>query len=251
MQKRSKIVDFNNLLARQEYLVVQSNDLVKSFGNLKAFEHKILDFCVSYVQKESKATETFQTTISDILKHFSLNASGQNYMRVAKAFKKLNENTALYFAKQRKDGKKSIIMGQLFHKIEMVEDGRIEFQFSDLAAPYIFELQQNFYTLKLRELSMIKSKYTMIMLKLIEAKRFGDRNTINIEGTVEEFKEWFLGKEKAKNWTTARFTQQVLNVALKEIESKIPLISSELSTMKYNRKVIGYQILVTDNRKNR
>ena len=89
----------------------------------------------------------------------------------------------------------------------------------------------------------------MIMLKLIEAKRFGDRNTINIEGTVEEFKEWFLGKEKAKNWTTARFTQQVLNVALKEIETKIPLITSELNTMKYNRKVIGYQILVTDNRK--
>ncbi len=38
----------------------------------------------------------------------------------------------------------------------------------------------------------------MIMLKLIEAKRFGDGNTNNIEGTVEEFKEWFLGKEKAK-----------------------------------------------------
>ncbi len=33
---------------------------------------------------------------------------------------------------------------------------------------------------------MIKSKYTIIiMLKLIEAKRFGDRNTINIEGTVK------------------------------------------------------------------
>ncbi len=44
---------------------------------------------------------------------------------------------------------------------------------------------------------MTKLKYTMIMLKLIEAKRSGDRNTINIEGTVEEFK-WFLGKEKAK-----------------------------------------------------
>ncbi len=38
---------------------------------------------------------------------------------------------------------------------------------------------------------MIKSKYTMIMLKLIEAKRFGDRNTINNEGTVERVqKEW-------------------------------------------------------------
>ncbi len=41
-----------------------------------------------------------------------------------------------------KDGK-SIIMGQLFQKIEMVEDGRIEFQFT-LAAPYIFELQQTY-----------------------------------------------------------------------------------------------------------
>ncbi len=56
-------------------------------------------------------------------------------------------------------------------------------------------------------------------------------------------------KEKVKNWTTARSTQQVLNVALKEIEAKIPLITSELNTMKYYRKVIGYQILVIDNRK--
>ncbi len=58
-------------------------------------------------------------------------------------------------------------MEQLFQKeIEMVEDGRIEFQFSDLLGTIYFELQQNFYTLKLkRELSMIKSKYTMIMLR--------------------------------------------------------------------------------------
>ncbi len=48
---QNEIVDFNNLLARQEYLVVQSNDLVKSFGNLKA-EHKILDFCVSYAERK-------------------------------------------------------------------------------------------------------------------------------------------------------------------------------------------------------
>ncbi len=49
---------------------------------------------------------------------------------------------------------------------------------------------------------MIKSKYTMIMLKLIEAKRFGDRNTINIEQYSRRLKEWFL--VRAKNWTTAR-----------------------------------------------
>ncbi len=36
------------------------------------------------------------------------------------------------------------------------------------------------------------------MLKLIEAAPIRDRNTINNEGTVEEFKEWFLGKKKSQ-----------------------------------------------------
>ncbi len=50
----------------------------------------------------------------------------------------------------------------------------------------------------------------MIMLKLIEAKRFGDRNTINIEDLRQKSsKEWFLGRKgEERNWTTARgFTQ--------------------------------------------
>ncbi len=60
---------------------------------------------------------------------------------------------------------------------------------------------------------MIKSKYTMIMLKLIEANDLRDRNTINIE---EEFKERFLeGKGEAIDDSTP------LNAkcGFKEIES--------------------------------
>ncbi len=67
-------------------------------------------------------------------------------MRVAKAFKKLNENTALYFAKQRKDGKNQSSWGNCSQKIEMVEMSRIPI--SDLAAPYILDTARNFYTLK-------------------------------------------------------------------------------------------------------
>ncbi len=78
---------------------VQSNDLVKSFN--KSILHSVRFFMFHTCKR--KKTETFETTTSDILKHFSLNASGQNYM--SKAFM-LNENTALiFFAKQRKDGK--------------------------------------------------------------------------------------------------------------------------------------------------
>ncbi len=61
-------------------------------------------------------------------------------MRVAKAFKKLNENTALYFAKQRKDGKTIIAIVP-----ENWDGRRWAIDPPDLAAPYIFELQQNLY----------------------------------------------------------------------------------------------------------
>ncbi len=42
-------------------------------------------------------------------------------------------------------------------------------------------------------------------------------------------------RKKLKNWTTAEIHATLLNVALKG-ETKIPLITSELNTMKYNRK---------------
>ena len=40
---------FENLLSRQNYLVTQANELARAFGNLNATEHKILDYCFSYI----------------------------------------------------------------------------------------------------------------------------------------------------------------------------------------------------------
>ena len=65
-----------DLISRSDYLVVQGNDLAKAFGNLKAFEHKLLDYCFSYVTKDSVPNERFRVDSHSILKYFSLNASG-------------------------------------------------------------------------------------------------------------------------------------------------------------------------------
>ena len=170
----------------------------------------------------------FKTTSNDVMHYFDLANSGQNYQRIVKSFKTLNENTALYFVRYREDGKKSIVMGHLFNKMEVRDDGVINFQFSELASPYLFELKQNYYSFKLLELSRIKSKYSLIMLKLIEARRFGQNDLITITGTLEEWKDWFLGSDKAKTWTAGRFTDRVLVVALKEIEEKMPDITTTL-----------------------
>ncbi len=65
MQKRSKIVDLVTFW-RAKLFSGASNDLVKSFGNLKAFEHKEFLVVSHTCRKESKKQQTFQTTISDI-----------------------------------------------------------------------------------------------------------------------------------------------------------------------------------------
>ncbi|RND67354.1 Protein involved in initiation of plasmid replication [Lacticaseibacillus paracasei] len=84
------------LLKRQDYLVTQGNDLARAFGNLTSFEHKVLDYCFSFVKSDSKLEEAFNVSTSDILHHLGLSSQGKNYRRVGEAFKRLNEQTALY-----------------------------------------------------------------------------------------------------------------------------------------------------------
>ena len=240
---------FDNLLSRQDYLVVQANDLAKAFGNLKAFEHKLLDYCFSYVTKESNVTDTFVVSTKEVLHHFGLNASGYNYERVARGFKALNENTALYFAIE-KNGKKGIRMGQLFSMIEFIENGEVSFRFSEFAAPYVFALRSQFYSFKLAELAQIKSKYAIILMKIWEAKRFNNQRVTTITGDLDEWQDWFLGKEK--RMAPAVFARDCLKVGAEELESKLGVgdkgVDICLTVVKNGRKVVGYEMQITDNR---
>jgi plasmid replication initiation protein len=235
---------FDNLLSRQDYLVVQANDLAKAFGNLKAFEHKLLDYCFSYVTKESNVTDTFVVSTKEVLKHFGLNTSGYNYERVARGFKALNENTALYFA-ITKNGKKGIRMGQLFSMIEFIESGEVSFRFSEFAAPYVFALRSQFYSFKLAELAQIKSKYAIVLMKLWEANRFKNRRVTTIQGDLDEWQDWFLGTEK--RMTPAVFARDCIKVGAEELEKKIG-VDIYLNVVKNGRKVVGYEMQITDNR---
>lgn len=232
------------LSSRQDYLVVQANDLAKAFGNLRAFEHKLLDYCFSYVTKESTVTDTFTTNTKEILRHFGLNASGRNYERVARGFKTLNENTALYLPIVE-NGVKGILMTQLFRKIKFLANGEVEFVFSEDAAPYVFALRSQFYSFKLAELAQIKSKYAIILMKIWEAKRFNNQRVTTITGDLDEWQDWFLGKEK--RMAPAVFARDCLKVGAEELESKLN-VDICLTVVKNGRKVVGYEMQITDNR---
>ncbi len=232
----------SKLLSRQDYLVVQANDLARSFGHLTSFQHRLLDFCFSFVKKDSEPADEYETSMLDIIHHFGLNASGQNYRRVAEAFQALNERTALYLRLERPNGEYGIRMTQLFSHIDLWESGKAKFVFSAEAAPYIYNLRTNFYSFKLSELANIKSKYALIMLKLMEANRMGKQKDVSISGTVEEWELWFLGKNgKDKLWPTNRFNRDVLKVAMNELSDKLD-VWFEVTKRKNGRKIVGYEV---------
>lgn len=237
----------SNLLSRQNYLVTQANDLARSFGNLTAFEHKVLDYCFSFVKAEDTREQKYNVQMLDIIRHLGLNSSGKNYQRVGEAFRALNAKTAIYL-RTYKNGKKGIVLTSLFDYIEIIEDGRIEFQFSQKVAPFIFELKKNFYSFKLSELSNVRSKYALTLLKLWNANSMGKLKKATIKGSLEEWESWFLGSDdegKPKRWSAGRFRQRVLSVAMKELGELYPKTIFYLVTEKKGRKVIGYELDIT------
>jgi len=236
-------IALQELLSRQDYLVVQGNDLAKAFGGLKAFEQRVLDYCFSFVTRESRLDDVYEVTVYEIIKHFGLNTSGDSYRRIGGAFKRLNENTSLYLSIIEDDGTKGILMTQLFSYIKFLEDGRIKFKFSAESAPYVLELKENFYSFRLGEISRIKGKYALIMLKLWESYRRGKEKHTRITGTLDEWESWFLGKNN--RISAGQFFQKVISRSIEELSEKIP-VDFFVTTLKRGRKVEGYEIVITD-----
>ncbi|TMR76806.1 RepB family plasmid replication initiator protein, partial [Streptococcus pseudopneumoniae] len=176
--------------------------------------------------------------------HFGLNASGKNYERVARGFKALNENTALYLPIVE-NGVKGILMTQLFRKIKFLANGEVEFIFSEDAAPYVFALRSQFFSFKLAELAQIKSKYAIILMKLWEANRFKNQRVTTIQGDLDDWQDWFLGEER--RMPPAIFARNCLKVGAEELEKKLG-VDVYLNVVKNGRKVIGYEMQITDNR---
>ena len=141
----------DNLLDRQDYLVTQANDLARSLGNLTTFQHKVLDYCFSFVTKDDEQDKIYHLTALEIIKHLGLNTSGQNYERVVQAFRGLNEGTAVYMRTMHSDGSRGILMTSLFDYIEVIDTGDIKFSFSRKVAPFVFQLKEKYYSFRLSE----------------------------------------------------------------------------------------------------
>ena len=82
-------------------------------------------------------------------------------------------------------------------------------------------------------------------MKIWEANRFNKQRVTTITGTLEEWQEWFLGDER--RLAPAVFARDCLKVGAEELESKLN-VDICLTVVKNGRKVVGYEMQITDNR---
>lgn len=247
-------LQLKELEKRDNYLIFQANNLARAFGNLTSFEHKVLDFAFSFVQKDDDKRKMYHSNIIDLIHYLGLNASGDSYKRVLNSFKALNTRTPLYIPTVDEEGNRGVIMTTLFDHVGAYENGKVEFRYSEDVQPYVFHLRKNFYAFSLKELARAKSKYTIIMLKLWNSNVSGWHDyenpndlppNVTINGTVKEWEDWFLGKDEngeTLKWSPGTFKHNVLLRVQKEIESLYPKMQMEIITQKRGRKTVGYQV---------
>lgn len=250
-------------VVRGRYVVSQANDLAKAFGNLKTFEHRILDYCISFIKKDDDKESTYVTSYKKILDYLELEDSGTNYARTTRALKRLQKETSLllpiYEDEDRDKALLGFSLGSLFEKISFMVDGSIEFVFSKQSRPFLFDLKKKFFTFKLEELSKLKSKYTLILIKLWASQRRKNKCKTEdgkvlsywqlettIKGSAEEWQKWFLGEERKME--TAVFKRDCLQKAIKEFEEQKGISSVTLTVIKKGRVVDGYEITVESSR---
>lgn len=243
-KKQKTDLKVKSLLDRQDYLVVQANDLSKAFGRLTLNEHRLLDYATSFVTKDSTASDVYECDILDIIHHFGWNKSGAYYKRVADTFKSLHEKDSIYLYVNDKYGS-GVAMVHLFDYINVHQSGKISFRFSLSVTPYLVALRKNYYSFKLSELARVRSKHTLIMLKLWEAHRIGNSTVTTIKGTLAEWQMWFLGQ--GRQMSAGDFRRDVLNVALKEIDQKLN-VDVLVDKQTAGRRTAGFNITFKDHR---
>ena len=171
-----------------------------------------------------------------------MNTSGDSYKRIAVAFKKLNENTALYLNVERPDGTQGLRMTQLFSWIDFYADGLVKFKFSDDSTPYVLDLKEKFYSFRLGELSRINGKYALIMLKMWESYRRGKEAQTTISAPLEDWQSWFLEKISAYLLVASMLMYLLVLWRNYKIKCLLPFCNYA----KRGRKVVGYEITITD-----
>lgn len=219
------------------YYVVEHNDLIsKARQDLTARELKIMDFVISKIKPNDTSFITVNTSMYELTNILDLQRSGRNYSELAKNIGELRKKEVLIYNKDNKSVTQTGWVSEATYK----ENGQVEILLSSKLAPYLLDLKDNYTQYLLKDTVQLKSKYAILLYKLMrEADKDRGKKIAILQGTPDDFAEW-LGAPKS--YTYGRLKDNILNKAIEEINLKIEDMDLELFQARNGRKVVHVEV---------
>ena len=195
-----------------------------------------MDFVISKIMPDDNNFHVVKTSMYELTKVLNINQNGKNYADMAKAIGELRKKEVLIHDEERR----TITQTGWVQSAEYHENGQVEIELSPKLAPHLLGLKNNYTQHLLLDTTKLKSRYSILLYKLMrECDRDNGRSIAILQGTPEEFIEW-LGAPKEYNY--GRFKDNVLKKAVEEINLKIEDMDLEIFQARYGRKVVQVEI---------
>lgn len=222
---------------QRQYYVVEHNDLIsKARQDLSARELKIMDFVISKIKPSDTDFTKVNTSMYELTKVLDLQRNGKNYSDLAKNIGELRKKEVMIYNQD----KKSVTQTGWVAEATYEENGQIEILLSSKLAPYLLGLKDNYTQYLLHDTVQLKSKYAILLYKLMrECDKDGGTKIAILQGTPDNFIEW-LGAPKS--YTYGRLKDNILNKAIEEINLKIDDMNLELFQARRGRKVVLVEV---------
>lgn len=227
----------NNYEDQQYYYVVESNDIInKARHDLTARELKLMDFVISKIMPDDNQFNLIKTSMYELTKVLNIKQNGKNYGDMAKAIGDLRKKEVLIYDEKRR----TITQTGWVQSAEYHENGQVEIELSPKLAPHLLGLKNNYTQHLLADTVKLKSRYSILLYKLIrECDRDNGKSIAILQGTPDDFREWLGAPE---NYDYNRLKENILKKAVEEINLKIEDMDLEILQARYGRKVVQVEI---------
>ncbi|HGJ5865362.1 MAG TPA: replication initiation protein [Arsenophonus nasoniae] len=213
----------------QKLVAYKSNSLIEASYKLTLQEQRLLLMCIGKINPIAENPErTFQITANEFYMSFPDMGRKHAERRLQEAIDRLAERwIRIYW----KDNKEEIRWIQRKAKY-FTGEGKIEISFSDYIIPYLTQLHDQFTKIVVKNVSKLKSTYSIRVYELLmQFKAIGDRVI-----KIDDFRSMLGLDDKYSDFKI--LNRAVIKPSLKEINAKSD-INVSVDLIKQGRKVVA------------
>lgn len=218
-------------------IVYKANALIEASYKLTLQEQRILLVCIAKLNPQDKnPNKIFQITSQEFLNIFPNVGKKHAEERLQEAIDKLAERWIHVY----KDKEKRRIRWIQEEAKYFNGEGKVEIVFSDSIMPYLTQLKGQFTSIVLKNVSSLKSNYSIRIYELLmQFKIIGSRII-----TVQKLRNILEVEDKYRTFKS--FNQWVIQPSLKELNEKSNL-NVTVKTIKVGRSIKSLEFVFKEN----